>query len=509
MQVKKKAEAAAGFLMKHKNAGAAYVLNALALLPLLCFGFPHFTADSYLVAADYAIHENAFLGAFRYFGALLIRLRTALSDPVRAPLPDALFFVLLTALSVTALTLTVCAAGRLRGTLCFAVVDLSVLIAAANFFLIDVLCFPEDIFLTACGIFLCFSALIVFFREKGSAWIRYPIAGLLLVAATAVYQQFLTVFLVFAFLLLALRLLREPSVTVKKAFFVYLGFACFTAVCAAAYYGIGIGVQKLLGVSPNPRAALSAAGVLDGIRYYLTHQRGILGGKGYFETPLLRRCFEALALLWGISVLLRLKKRKFDLRTALILPVFPLGYAAVFLVGAISEPGGVRVIMGLFSVFALFAVGALALSGRSRPLACCLAALLVLVFGLNIYKDLETYAKQATVNANELVLARQYLGEIERYEAETGETVRNVVFCADDAADAVAPPAMGKTGASALTYDWGVSGILHFVSGGRGFSVRACTDAEKEAFFGGKNWTYYVPSEQLRFEKDTLYFCLY
>ena len=495
-------------LMPDGKAVLLYLFNAVALMPLLCFSFPHYTGDSYFIASDYSGHVSAFLGAFRYVGALIIQLWTKFFDPIADPFADAVVFILITALSVTALTRLILIKGKLKGSAALVAVDFSVLISVANFFLVNVLSFPECIHLATFGILICFTGVIVYFHENLKPWIRYIIAGILLISCTAVYQQFLTIFIIFAFLLSAIQLLSDSAATPKKALRTYFCLALFSAICVVIYYGAGIAVQRLLAIPRNPRASFGIGSFFEGILYYLTHQRGILGGKDYFKTPVLRRCFEILALLWGISAAIHIKTHGLKLKTALVLLTFPAAYFSSFLVGTISDPGGIRVILGLFSVFALFACSGLVLSEK-RLLALCFAGLTVFVFSLNIYMDLQMFTRQAALNANELVLARQYLSEIDRYETETGKKIRVVAFCTDEETDAVLPVEFGKGDGSALTYDWGVEGIFRFVSGGRTISTRLCTEEEKSYYFGDKEWTVYAPEEQLRFENNTLFLCVY
>ena len=476
------------------------LFNAAALLPLLCYGLKHYMSDSYLVAYHYDWHLSAFVGACRYFGALLIRVWTALFDPVKSPLMDAVIFILFSAAAVTLLSRLLFRKLGLRGGVYLAAADLAALVSVANVFLCNVLCFPECIFPLSVAVLFCFCAVYVYFCETLSPWVRLPVSGALLICCTAVYQQFLTIFAVYALLLTALELIRSEDAAAKTALIAYLKLFLFAFVCTAVYYAVGVGVQKAMHIGSNPRAAFTAQSILDNVKYYLTHQRGILGGKGLFETNLLRRSFEALALLWLAGAALYLRRHKITAKTVLAFLAFPAAYACVFFVGVISDPGGVRVIMALFSVFALLGVSAMALS-QSRKLACCLIALLLFVFSLNTYKNLQAFYSLSALNAREIPLTKQYLYEIDRYEAETGITVTSVVFGGD--------AAPGECAGNAYAADWGAAGILDYVSGGRLFNVRYLTEEERSRYFGDRDWTVYLPEEQLVFEGDTLYLCVY
>ena len=477
-----------------------YLANAVLLLPLMCFAFPHYTSDSYLLAFHYDWHVNAFLGAYRYVGALFIRLWTSFADPIADPFWDMVVFILFSALAITVLSFLFFGELQQRSKLLFAVTDLAVVISVANFFLCNILTFPESIFPVACGVLLCFLGVFVYFHSSLCALLRYPLAGLLLICCTAVYQQFLTMFIIFSILMLVLRAVNKDQTSTKEVFFGYLRFVLFTGLCTVTYYIIGIGLQNVLQIESNPRAAFSMQSILDGIKYYLTHQRGILNGKYQLRTNLLRRCFESLVLLWGISGIVYLRKNRLSLKTALVFLAFPVGYASVYLVGVISEHDGVRVIMGLFSIFALFGISALALS-RSRKLACVMLALFLFVFCLNTYKNIQVFYNLTAVNTQEISLTRLYLYEIDRYESETGNTVNTIVFGAD--------PNPGPFAENAFAADWGVAGIFEFVSGGRIFQAQKITEDAHTKYFRNKDWKDFVPDEQLVFEDDTLYLCIW
>lgn len=482
------------------------LINIAALLPLVCYGFRHYTADSYLVAFHYEWHWSAFIGSFRYFGALLIRLWTLFFDPVAGPLPDIAVFIILSAVGVTLLSHLLYKRAGLKGRLLFFMTDLAVLISIANVFLGNVLQFPECIFPLAVGVFLCLSGVCVYFARGLSPWIRFPAAGLMFICSAAVYQQLLTVFTVYGLLLIALELIRSERTTAKKAFWAVAGFVAFVGVCTVVYYGIGLVVQKAFEIGRNPRAVFTPESIIENIKYYLLHQRSILGGKGLFGTKLLRRCFYAAALVWAVSAAVWLKKNKITVKNALTLLVFPAAYASVFTVGCISsDPGGVRVLMGLFSVFALLGVGAAAFLKESKLrfyAAVCLTAVMLTVFSMNTYKNVQTFYGQTVLNTAEIELTKNYLREIEKYESETGNTVKTVVFGRDADPD--------DCSENAYRADWGVAGILDYVSGGRIFDARYITVEEQTLRFGeGRDWKVYEPAEQLVFEGDTLYICVY
>ena len=98
-------------------------------------------------------------------------------------------------------------------------------------------------------------------------------------------------------------------------------------------------------------------------------------------------------------------------------------------------------------------------------------------------------------------MTRLCLNEIDRYESETGNTVNTIVFGADQNP--------GPVAGNAFAADWGVAGIFDFVSGGRVFHAQKISEEEQTKHFQNKDWTDYVPDEQMVFEDDTLYLCIW
>ena len=482
--------------------------------PLFLFALPHYASDSYVILGHMSDHARAFLGSFRFFGALLIRVRALFGEPVSFPLPDAAFYVLILSLSVAALSLFLEKSCRLTGlplrlTALFAVCTSAVNVSAGS-----VLCFPECIFVSGVGFFCCFSALIVFFGAKKRGW-RYLLGGALLIAAVGVYQQFLSVFILYAALIVTARRLSEDETDGPAAALVsYLEAAVFVAASSALYYLLAKGAQKLSGIAPNPRASLHAASVLEGIRYYVAEQRSVLGGEGLFRTGMLRVGFYALFLFWAVSALTYLIRNRREMRggrlvkTLLLLLAPPFAYWFAFLPGFVSDSRNVRVILAVFAAFALFGVSGAVMAGR-KTAAWAFALLLCFVFVLQMGKTVEMFSDEVVTNAVEQTLARQYLQEIERYEAREGQTVERIAFHFDGHPDCNRSMHLSGGGPDALGCDWGVSGLFRFVSGGRYFQAEMLSDEAYARIFADADFKVFDPQTQMVFSGDTLYLSVY
>ena len=495
-------------MLKRKTIAILFPCSLIALAPLICYAQTHFAVDSYGLAYHYDVHSASFLGAYRYVGALLIRLWTLFFDPIRNPTADVIVFLVVAALSVAALSATIIKILELKSFLGYIVAVASVLISVINVWAVNILTFPECIVLYAFGIMFCFFAVICYFYEKIGKW-RFPLSGLLLICSIAIYQQFVSIFMIYTLLLIGAELMLSKEKSAKKALERYLSLLAFLLVCFIVYFAVGYVLRQGAGLGANPRAEFSFAGFVESLKYYVSHQRYLLRGKNFFNSNILRRCYEILGLIWIVAVVCGLFKNGFSVKTLIVLLTFPAAYAAAYLPGLISTHDGVRVVMGLFSVFALFAIGSLAFY-RRRWIALCLALLLVFVYGLNIRRDIVMLTEQLSVNADEIALTQKYLDEIKRYEQSGGVEVKTVVFCCDGHIDYLTEKPTGIILMYTLETDWGLAGLLEYVSRGeRGFAVIMKTPQELSDLFGETDFSEYDPAAQLRFEGDTLYLCIY
>ena len=483
----------------NKNKIVLYFINALALMPLLCFGFKHFSIDTYLVALENGIdgHINAFIGAFRYVGALIHKIWYLLGqNPIANPLLDTLIFIFIVALSTTFLSNFIYKQLRQKSTLNYIVVNLSVLISVANVWFINILTFPESIFATAIGVLLCFSAIVVYFSNQNI--LSTIISAFLLICSTAIYQQFLVVFIIYSILLCSIKLHNDDSAT-KTIVFTYLKLIALILLSGIIYYGVGICVQKWFSVVPNERVALNIDSIINNLIYYITKQRSYLKGRGIFDTEILTLCYVTVGTVWIITLINYIRKNKVNFKSVCLFFSYIVAYASSFLMGVISTSRVFRTMFGLFTVFALFSIGSIMLQ-RKKIVKYVLSFALCIVFALNMYANIEMSSELREINTQETMLAEQFLYQIEEYEKTENKIVKNIEFCSD----------MNQkiSGGSALRVAYSFGGLMEYVTG-RNFNVSEMTNEEIRKDFEEKDWDVLVLDEQLIFENDTLYICVY
>lgn len=476
-----------------------YLINVVALLPLFCFAFDHFSVDSYTFIKDLDMHCLWWIGCFRYFGSAVCKLWFLLgNNPAVNPALDTLFFILFVALATVFLSKYIYGFIKKKSLLSYMIINLSVLITVANVWFINILTYPECIFATSVGVLLCFAA-IVFYSSKPSI-IGGVVASVFLICSTAVFQQFLIVFTIYEILLINLKFLGEEKTAGKTIITTYVKFIVFVIICGIIYLAIGIGLQKLFEIAPNERAAFSIQVTLDNFKYYVSHQHSYLKGRGFFDTEILTACYAVTVVVWIVSFVAYIRKNKFSFKCFTLLLSFIAAYGSSFAAGLITTSRSARAMFGLFSIFALFSISSMIMLNRKK-LKYILGVTLLLVYTLNIFKVVGMSIEKYELNEKERIYANLYLAKINQYESETNTTVKRIIFCTDSNVDATKEE-------SSLLSDTTIAGLMYSVSG-RDFEVSNTADNKYRQAFESRDWKSFNPDEQLIFEGDSLYLCLY
>ena len=175
-----------------------YLCNLLLISPCLIFGGSNFTNDSYIILNDGAnVHISSSIGNFRYFGAFIYKILSLLNhNPILNSTLDIIFYVILVPAILSLVLTEFKKCLETDDIISLAAIDVCVLLSIYNIWFCNILSFPECIVITAIGITLCFSSLIILIHSKNILY--YIFSAILLVLSTAVYQQFISVFAIFA-----------------------------------------------------------------------------------------------------------------------------------------------------------------------------------------------------------------------------------------------------------------------------------------------------------------------
>ncbi len=145
-----------------------FLFNLCVMLFLFVFSGENYTNDGYAIVLNGPeLHIETFIGSYRFLGAFLYYLLSLTGHiPFFGSLYDVVILIVLTSLIVTCLVNVYKNQFDHSSELTTIIIDISVLVSILNVWFCDNLSFPECIFITAVGLFLCLSAVIIIIRHN-------------------------------------------------------------------------------------------------------------------------------------------------------------------------------------------------------------------------------------------------------------------------------------------------------------------------------------------------------
>jgi len=474
------------------------LFNLLALSPLIVFAHTHYSGDTYSLVDSWAPTEW-YIGSFRYFAAAVTGFISIFShNPILNPTLDIVCYIVIASIAASLLLMYL---NRLLESvvkshlILFLIIQFSLLVTVVNVWYTNILTFPECIAFDGVGLFLCFLAVVLF--AKSQSVIGFIVSSAVFVCSAATFQQYISIFFIYSFLIVSIKILHSKY-SVKQVLLSCLKTALFFVINCALYYLIGIAIQKIMHIEPNPRASMSLSTVLENIKYFIGNQHSFLKGRGFFSTEILTISYIAVAIAFVISLVIYWIKTKETVKSIVIGMSFIVAYAAAYLPGLVSTSHGTRTICALFSVFALFSIGAIALY-RQKALSIALFCIVFLVFALNIYKTVDMGISQIIGNTKEAIYADSIAYEIEKYEKASNEKIDTVSISYDQFGDAEAGSLYERIAVKPLLQS-------HIEN-----EVMFTETPEKvyREYFAGKDWKSFDPDEQIVFDKNVAHICVY
>lgn len=478
-----------------------YLFNLIALFPLIVFYHPHYSVDTYGIQYyGEEIHLDAFIGSFRYFGALLYKIFSLFGhNPIINPLPDIIFYIFTASIIVTALTITLYKHLELNSNIKYLIINFCVLITVVNVWFCNILTFPECIALTSFGLAFCFIAIILFIKHTSSNNLLHIIlSSICLILSMAVYQQYVTVFAIYIIAYCCKDVIMVDKI--KQIVIKYLKPIAMIFISCVIYFVVGIFIQNVLSVKANERVDLSLSTIFENLIYFVTKQRSFLKGRGYFETDILTICYLAVFIIWLISLIFYWKKNRKTLKCVIIGLSFIAGYSCSYLLGLISTSHGIRTMFGLFSVFALFAIGAIILS-QNKYIPRILLIILFSVYSMNIVKDVTMSINQVKTNVYDSVYADSITNYINDYEKKEKIQIKNISYSFDSV--------NSRTNFSSDVYTSYAFEAMLLLKSDTPYTFIKMPDEIYNENFASKDWEYFNPEEQMIFDNDILYLCIY
>ncbi len=477
-----------------------YIINVLCLSPIMIYGGQNFSVDSYGIALDYKEHIEAFIGSYRWFGAFVYKLYYDIfnHNPILDSTIDCVVYIAFVAAIVICLSCSIYTLLNKKSTLTYVAINLSVLVSVLNVWFCDILSFPECVFITAIGVFLCFSALIVFIKNPNIK--GYILSALLVILSTGVYQQFLFVFTIYVVAICSFYVIKNKETTLKQLFLRYIKPVALIILSGGLYFAIGKVTQFVFDVEPNSRVALLISSIIENCFYFAKNQHSYLKGRGFFDSELLTMCFLAVGSIWFVITIVDWKKNKNTLKTIVLWLSYAAAYISAYAPGILSTSHAARAMFALFAVFSLFVIGTLVVTDN-KYVKVALCAILCVVLVANTSVFIEREINQKKQNEADRIWAEQIIENMEEYENEY-EEIKQIYYCYDSTTD------IAVFSETAVYQRYSLEAMINYYSD-RCFKAKEMSPEEKEKYFANKEWTEINTEEQMFFVGDTLFLCCY
>ena len=253
-----------------------------------------------------------------------------------------------------------------------------------------------------------------------------------------------------------------------------------------------------MNIVPNSRASMNIYTVIENIKYFAKQQHSFLKGRGFFSTEILTICYFFVAIIFLFSLIMFWRKTLQTSKTLIIAIAFVLAYCSSYLPGLVSTSHGTRTICALFSVFALFAVGAISLY-QNRVLSAILVCVLFLVFGINMYKNTDGGINQIISNTKEILYIKDVVNEIEKQEEKNIIAIDTIGICYDKNRDSEA---------EALYVNYAIKPLIQ-MNTDKEMKFVDVPENIVNNFFKEKDWKYFDADKQIVFDKNVAYVCIY
>ncbi len=169
-----------------------------------------------------------------------------------------------------------------------------------------------------------------------------------------------------------------------------------------------------------------------------------------------------------------------------------------------------RLLGGLYAALAVILMASVIVGSKRKrtmlPMILVLCAFLYIQI-ISIYKIAQNHYKSNEIDLSD---ARSVYSEILNYERETGNTITKVAWTTDKNTFLVNEGIYYTCGQiNERTLPLVAYSLLTYVSDGREYQKVQMDKAIYKKHFKGKDWSSFDASEQLVFDNDTLYWCVY
>lgn len=486
-------------------------INIFIFLGMLIFAFivcsnflkEHYTNDSYYISAyGYDYYVRHFLLSNRMFSALFLLIFKWLDIPFYKEMT--IMAVILTFIMVLAwfiLYKFVIKLMKKEKSIIY-----NILIGLASFLVVFNMCTAEGLLYVEVGtmpfgiLFAILGACILATDRK----FKYVISLILVTMSGLFYQATSAMFVLLALVLIAIKHKGNIKAIIKDTIFI------------AVIYGIAmivnfIGVKiwaKILGDEFRKFEMPSIVAILTTILKFgetiLIDNVGI--GPKYFYLALI----AILTVIFIIGIILRKKDYFMILEyvtliiLSIIIPIIPI------LATPATQYIEPRMAMCFGSIIGILIIFLLAVVEIDRNKYLLIAVATITIFNFIINSVFLITASSATLVTNRLdhFIVKDIIQEIEKYETTSGKTIKNVGVAFDKKYTMYyeGEPALRCYNVRSMGTSWAVKEIISTFTG-RTFKNTNVPQDVKEKFLQN-DWDRYN-KEQLVFEEENLYICIY
>lgn len=482
-------------------------INIFIFLGMLIFAFivcsnflkEHYTNDSYYISAyGYDYYVRHFLLSNRMFSALFLLIFKWLDIPFYKEIT--IMAVILTFIMVLAwfiLYKFVIKLMKKEKSIIY-----NILIGLASFLVVFNMCTAEGLLYVEVGtmpfgiLFAILGACILATDRK----FKYVISLILVTMSGLFYQATSAMFVLLALVLIAIKHKGNIKAIIKDTIFI------------AVIYGIAmivnfIGVKiwaKILGDEFRKSIVAILATILKFGETILIDNVGI--GPKYFYLALI----AILTVIFIIGIILRKKDYFMILEyvtliiLSIIIPIIPI------LATPATQYIEPRMAMCFGSIIGILIIFLLAVVEIDRNKYLLIAVATITIFNFIINSVFLITASSATLVTNRLdhFIVKDIIQEIEKYETTSGKTIKNVGVAFDKKYTMYyeGEPALRCYNVRSMGTSWAVKEIISTFTG-RTFKNTNVPQDVKEKFLQN-DWDRYN-KEQLVFEEENLYICIY
>lgn len=478
------------------------------LISLIAYGMflqKHYSIDSY--GNSPILTTTGILGAGR-FGFYLVNI---LFNNINFNLVEqqsifTFMFILTITFIFSSLFLKLVRVSTVKNLFSVIIIFVGVGLTLINVYTLEWLLFPEVMLIYSLALVLSYFAARIFFKKPGIPF--FFLASLLLLCAITFYQGVLPAFVTWSFLL---NIFSWKSDMTKKKRIGNLLYPTFIGVFTSFLSFLASALYQNLATNPVVDRAQfrGPSQIWDSFRQILGSQKHIYFNASGFLPPFSLLLFLFVTLFaWILSKSSTKDFLNIFLCIGMVVVIWGATFFPHLFLGAVwLSP---RTITGVFFLVAfLFLV----LSHWINELSYqkVLAALGVFFLGLNIFQIQFIGVNHYKSNRLDEEYAYLIEQEITRYQAESGNTITKIAVIRD------AQPLQGYSGVHYSMYEinmrsyfatWADVGTLNYYTGNT-YEKIEWTNSELEFEIVGRNWDTFVPSEQLFFEGDTLYWVIY